>query len=429
MKVQPGDLKDLIPGGTLGLTRYPPEVDFVVARGEGARIWSTDGKEFIDYVLGSGPMVIGHAHPEVVAAVREQVGLGTQFYIMNEVAMKLAGRIVELMPCAEAVKYFSDGAGATFYAMRLARAFTRRDLILKFDGGYHGHHDYAVHGIIGPGTANSSIRNPDSAGVPSVLSSTVLVTPFNDLEAAKSLAMANADKIAAIIVEPIQRALLPKPGFLAGLRALCDQIGALLIFDEVVTGFRVSLGGAQELYSVTPDLCALGKIVGGGLPLSAVAGRRDVIELTVPERQNDGRSVYVNGTLNGNPLAAAAGIAMIDVLVKTDGPAQLRKAGARLAAGFKESAQRLSIPFQVIGPPAFPEPIFGEGEVSNYAAYAATNRVAAKRFGVEMMKRGIYAHIGSKYYVSTSHTDEQIDTTCEAAYEAMRAVRDAKLLN
>ena len=191
---------------------------------------------------------------------------------------------------------------------------------------------------------------------PTSVGKTVLVAPYNDLAAATEIALAHADTLAAIIVEPVQRALLPLPGFLAGLRALCDRIGALLIFDEVVTGFRLALGGAQEKFGVTPDLAALGKIVGGGLPLAAIVGRRAILDLTVPNRAEDGRSVYLNGTLNGNPLASAAGLATIDVLVEEDGPAKLEAKGTRYREALIEAAERLSIPFQMIGPSAFPSP-------------------------------------------------------------------------
>ncbi len=418
----------VIPGNSLGMLKLPDDLAFVVARGQGTTLWTTDGRQLIDFVLGSGPMMIGHAHPRVVAAVQEQVARGTTFYTMNEMALRLAARIVELVPCAEAVKFASDGAEATFYTLRLARAFTGRPLVVKFDGGYHGHHDYALQQANPAREAKRGAAMANSAGIPIELSETVLVAPFNDLVATTQLVEPIADRIAAIIVEPVQRALLPKPGFLEGLRALCDRIGAILVFDEVVTGFRVALGGAQELFNVTPDLCSLGKLVGGGLPLSAVAGRGDILELTVPDRKADGRSVYFNGTLNGNALAAAAGLATLDVIQEENAPAKLVEIGTALANRFRDSARKLSVPLQMIGPPAFSEPLFGEGDVYDYATYNATNRVAARRFGIELVRRDVFVHPASKMYTSIAHSEAQIETVGKAAFEAMRVVRDAGLV-
>lgn len=428
LEVMARRFEDVIVGNAFGTFRLPDEVAFVVARGEGTTLWSTDGKQFIDFVLGSGPMLIGHAHPRVVSAIQDQATRGTTFYAMNEVAPRLAERISEHVPCAEAVKFVSDGAEATFYAMRLARASTGRTLVLKFEGGYHGHHDYALHGLKRTPGTNCPAAKPDSAGIPAEVSKTVLVAPYNDLDAVARLVQPVSDQIAAIIVEPVQRSIMPQPGFLAGLRALSDRIGALLIFDEVVTGYRLALGGGQQVFGVTPDMCTLGKVIGGGLPLAAVAGRRDILELSVPDRAADGRSVYLSGTLNGNPLAAAAGLATIDVLEEENGPQMLIETGTRMAAGFKEAAQKLSVPFQMIGPPAFSEPVFDVGDIFDYQSYATTNRAAAKQFGIELLKRNIFAHPASKLYMSTAHTDQQIETLCAAAHDAMRTVRDKGLL-
>jgi glutamate-1-semialdehyde 2,1-aminomutase len=423
-----GAATGFIPGNCFGTFKLPEEVAFVAARGEGTTLWTTDGRQLIDFVLGSGPMLIGHAHPRVVAAIAEQAARGTTFYAMNDVAPRLAERIVEMVPCAEAVKFVSDGAEATFYALRLARAFTGRDLVLKFEGAYHGHHDYGLHGLKPARGANYPVAQPDSAGIPAEVSTTVLIAPYNDIDTTTQLVEPVADRLAAIIIEPVQRSLMPKPGFLAGVRNLCDRVGALLVFDEVVTGFRLALGGAQEAFGIKPDLCALGKAIGGGLPMAAVAGRHDIMELTVPDRPVDGRSVYLSGTLNGNPIAAAAGIATLDVLAEEDGPGRIAEAGAALARGFRDCASKLSVPLQMIGPPAFAEPVFGENDVFDYRSYAATNRAAAKQFGIELLKRDLFVHPASKMYVSAVHTDDQIEIACNAAFEAMRTVRDDGLL-
>ncbi len=416
-----GGAVDIIPGGILGSHSYPDGLNFIADRGEGAQVFASDGRAFTDYVLGSGPMVLGHAHPRVVEAISRQAARGTHLYAMNEQALQLAARIAQQVPCAEAVKFVGDGAEATFFNLRLARAFTGRTKILRFEGGYHGHHDYAQSGSAPEHGQN---RFPDCAGIPEVVADTVLVAPFNDLAATTHIALQHAEDLAAIIVEPVQRSILPQPEFLPGLRALSDQIGAILVFDELVTGFRLAPGGAQQAFGVTPDLCALGKIIGGGLPLAAIAGRRDIIELAVPDRPRDGRSIFLSGTLNGNSLCCAAGLATLDVLEEENGTAKLAVIGERLGAGFRDAALRLSIPFQMIGPPSFAEPVFGEEPVFDFASHAATNQLASRQFGIELTKRGNHVLFVAKFYVSIVHTEAQIDRTCEAAYDAMRAVRD-----
>jgi glutamate-1-semialdehyde 2,1-aminomutase len=413
----------VMPGATLGSFRLPDEVAFVVDRGEGATVWSTDRRPFVDYVLGSGPMILGHSHPRVVAAVQEQLRRGTTFYYLNEKATALAEKIVELVPCAEAVRFCGSGTEATFYALRIARAATGRDTILKFSGGYHGSHDYGLH-VLGAG---GEVER-ESEGIPAGVTDSVLVAPFNDLEAAQELGQANRERLAAVIVEPVQRAILPRQGFLEGLRRLCDSTGALLVFDEVVTGFRLRLGGAQEEFGVLPDLCALAKAMGGGLPIAAVAGRRELIELTVPGSDSRDRSVYMGNTLNGNPLAAAAGLATLEVLQEEDGPSRISATGTLLHQGLHEVAARLDVPLHVVGPPAFGDPMIGRGEVYDLASYSSQDLAAAKAFGLELVRRGIFVMPGFKMYVSTAHTPAQVDMTVETAYEALKAVRERGLI-
>ncbi|WP_274630794.1 aspartate aminotransferase family protein [Arvimicrobium flavum] len=418
-------IDEIIVGGVLGSSKNPDEASFVVSHGKGAKLWSSSGHEYTDYVLGSGPMVLGHAHPAVVDAITAQAARGTQFYLMNEVAPELARRVCRLVPCAETVKFVGDGAEATFYSLRLARAFTGRSKILKFAGGYHGHHDYVQQGVFDASGRSGLSLGPDNAGIPQAISEDVLLSPFNDLEAARRLVAEYGPDLAAIIVEPIQRALLPEGGFLQGLRDLCDQNGSILVFDEIVTGFRVAPGGAQELYGVTPDLCALGKILGGGLPIAAVAGRRDLIELSVPYRAADGRSIFLSGTLNGNPLCAAAGIATLDTLQQIGAQEKIAKTGEALRRGLEENARKLSIPFQMVGHPTFAQPVFREGRIRNYADFAAADFQLARRFGVEMIKRGQNLVVGGKVYISTEHDENIVSSTVEAGFQAMSAMRDA----
>ena len=284
-------------GGTLGNLVE----DVILARGRGSRVWDVSGHEYIDYLLGSGPMLVGHAHPEVVAAVHEQLELGSTFFANNERAILLAEEISKAMPCAEKIRFCSSGTEATLYAMRVARAFRRRDRILKFEGGFHGMHDYAVMGMSPPAPAQFPAAVPDSAGIPQAVASTMLVAPFNDLETTSAIVDRHHDELAGVIVEPFQRVLAPRPGFLAGLRELTARHGIPLIFDEVVTSFRFAYGGAQEFYGVTPDLCALGKAVGGGFPLTAVAGREELMAHFDQSRVGRERFIPQVGTLERQP--------------------------------------------------------------------------------------------------------------------------------
>ncbi|MBB4363135.1 glutamate-1-semialdehyde 2,1-aminomutase [Bradyrhizobium sp. CIR18] len=414
-------------GNSLGMFKLAEDVAFSVSRGNGPWLWSTDGRRYADYVLGAGPMVLGHAHPKVVAAIAEQAGLGTHYYVMNERACELAAKVCELVPCAESVRFCSDGSEANFFALRVARAFTGRAKILKFNCGFHGHSDYAQQKSRAEPGHNDQCSVAESAGIPAEISETVVIAPYNDIERTRQIVEPIAGEIAAIIVEPVQRAFMPASGFLEGLRALADNIGALLVFDEVVTGFRLALGGAQEYFGVTPDLCALGKALGGGTPLAALAGRADVLEVVATDRLNDGRSAFVSGTLNGNPLCCAAGLATLALIEELRAPAVLKKKGEALATGLLEIANRLSVPVQVIGPPAIQQVVFGSGPMDTIEAVAASRQDVARRWGHEMIRRGIFCG-PAKLYVSVVHTEETHGLFLQMAEESIRAVRDQGLL-
>ncbi len=413
---------DVLAGRCLGDFRLPDDMDIVVDHGRGARIWDTDGTEYIDYLLGSGPMVLGHAHPRVVNAVREQVGRGTTFYSVTVPVIELARRVVDSVPCADSVRFVADGSEATFYALRLARAHTGKDRVLKFEGGFHGHHDYGLQSFA-PDVAGQLVRpQPDTAGIPQGVTDSVLVARFNDLASVECLLSRHSDEVAAILVEPIQRAIEPQPGFLQGLRTLCDRYGCVLVFDEVVTGFRLARGGAQEWYGVIPDLCTLGKVMGGGLPIAAVAGRAEIMDLVTLTDGND-RYVYMNGTLNGNPLAAVAGLAALEVMEEENGYERLSAIGTVLCDGLRTAARELEVPLTVIGPPAFPELLFGEGTVDNYEDYRRFDHETRARFAVELIHRGIYLRPGAKIYISLAHTDNELQRTLDAASDVLRLMR------
>lgn len=416
-------------GGLFGTFQLPKDLAFVVARGSGVILEATDGTTYLDHVLGSGPLVLGHAHPRVVEAIESQARRGTTFYALNEPGLELADRIAALVPCAESVKLVTSGSEAVFYALRIARATTGRTKVLKFEGAYHGHNDYSLHSLQ-PGGDDPQRPDavPASAGIPTAVSEGVIVAPYNDIVSVEKLLEEHGADIAAVIVEPVQRSIEPLPGFLDALRRACDRIGALLVFDEVVTGFRLSLGGAQEIYGVTPDLCSLGKVIGGGLALAALAGRRELLEVTIPGNAT-GQHVYLSGTLNGNPLAAAAGLATLDVLAEDDGCGRIAMIGEQVGAGLLALARELSCPVSIIGPSAFPQPVFGATDpVTDARALQRTNMAAARAFGLELIKRGVFVHPGQKLYIATAHGSESLERFLSAARGALQAVRDAGLL-
>ena len=295
--------KRVLPGGSFG--NMPAEV--VLKEGKGGRIWDEAGREYVDFLLGSGPMFVGHAHPEVTAAVQEQVPLGTTFFGNNRHGIALAEAICDAVPCADQVRFVCSGTEADLYAMRAVRAFRKRDKILKFEGGYHGMSDYALMSLAPKRPGNFPRAIPDSAGIPKSVADEMLVAAFNDIEMVESLIEEHKDELAGVIVEPFQRLIPPKPGFLQALRDVTRKHGIPLIFDEVVTGFRFAYGGAQEYYGVTPDLCSLGKIVGGGFALAAIAGRADIMKHFDRLAMTDEDFIFQVGTLSGNPVAAVAG--------------------------------------------------------------------------------------------------------------------------
>ena len=339
--------RQFMPAGGLGNTG----AEIIVREGRGGRVWDESGNEYIDYLIGSGPMLAGHAHPKVNAAVRKQVELGSTFFANNRYAIELAEAIAEAVPCAEQVRFVSSGTEADAYAMRLARGYRGRDKILKFEGGYHGMSDWGLMSLAPKRPGNFPRPVPDSAGIPDTLGDEVLVAPYNNLDAVASLIGEHGDEIAGVIVEPVQRIIPPAKGFLEGLRELTDKHGIVLIFDEVVTGFRMAYGGAQEHYGITPDLCTLGKACGGGYPLAAVAGREEIMAHFDAGRVGEERFLFQVGTLSGNPIAAVAGLATLEVLREPGTYERLHATGRRLMEGLQERLGEHGFEAEVIGEP------------------------------------------------------------------------------
>ncbi len=414
-----------LPGAGLGGYALPEDVRFIFHRGEGAHFQDVDGRWYLDYVGGAGANILGHAHPAVLEAVQTQVAKGLHFFGgLSDVAVELAETLVRLIPCAERLIYTTTGSEATFYALRMARAFTGKDKILKFEGAYHGNHDYSAVSLFPKAPANYPVGSVDTGGVPESLPPTVLIAPFNDLEAVERIVQAHKDELAAIIVEPVQRIIFPKPGFLQGLREICDRHGLLLIFDEVVTGFRLALGGGQEYFGVMPDLASYGKIVGGGGPLGCVAGRAEIIERANPKHKGQSDYAYINGTLHGNSVAAAAGLATIAQLEVPDFYATLHEKSARLTAALQDVLDRHGLPAIAAGRASFWQLLFLTEEPASQVDIINSDQARMRRLDVELLRRGIYVLPGVRRFVAAVNTDRDFDQAAQALDGACEAIRD-----
>jgi glutamate-1-semialdehyde 2,1-aminomutase len=413
-----------LPGACLGMMSLPPDLRMVLVRGAGSRVYDVTGREYLDYMLGSGPLLLGHAHPAVVAAVQRQAALGSTFFALNEPAVRLAQQLAEAVPCGEAVRFQTTGSEATFAALRLARAATGRDKVLKFEGGWHGGHDLGQ--LSGAPAAERPYPEavPDCDGIPAGACRDVLVAPFNDPDAVESLIEHHWRELAAVIVEPLQRALKPEPGFLERLREATRRHGIVLVFDEIVTGFRLAWGGAQERYGVVPDLACYGKVIGGGYPVSAVVGRRELMQLADPGQKGRGRYCFLSGTLTGNPVACAAGLATLDVLQDPGAYRRLHALSERLARGLQQAGAAAGVPLQVLGDgPVLQTYFTGYEPLRNHRDLLRADRGQAVRFGHELIRRGVYCTPGGKLYLSLAHTDADIDRTLAIAAEALQAIR------
>ena len=391
---------------------------FFVEHASGARMWDIDGNQYIDYVCTWGPAIHGHAHPRIVRAVQETAAKGTSFGTPNPLEVTMAKLVCDAFPSIEKVRFCNSGTEACMSAVRLARGYTGRDKIIKFEGCYHGHVDSL---LVKAGSGALTFGQPDSAGIPSSFAQHTIVLPFNHEGAVRSAFMANRGKIAAVILEPVPGnagVYLPKPGYLQFLREITEREGALLIFDEVMTGFRLARGGAQELFDVRPDLTCLGKIIGGGLPVGAFGGRREIMDCLAPEGP-----VYQAGTLSGNPLAMAAGIASLEMLDQTTYE-RLEQLGSRLESGFREAARRAGVPVQFNRCGSMFCAYFTSEPVRNLDDAMRSDRGCFARFFRAMLEAGVYI-APSQFeagFISTAHTEEDIDLTLAAAANALQTL-------
>ncbi len=404
-----------LPGASLGGFALDEAIRLIYAEGSGPRFRDIEGREYIDYVGGAGALILGHSHPAVVAASQAQIARGAHMFgSLSDVAIELAERLVEDIPCAQKLAFATTGSEATAYAMRLARAYTGRDKILKFEGAYHGNHDYSLVSTFPTVPSNYPQGVADSAGQPAATVSTMLIAPYNDIEAVRQIVAEHGEELAAIIVECVQRIIPAKPEFLAGLRALCDERGMVLIFDEVVTGFRLEYGGAQARYGVSPDLATYGKVVGGGGPLSCVAGKAEIIELADPHRKGQPDYTYFNGTLHGNPVAAAATLAMLDELAKPGTYERLNAFADRLCRACQEVLDRHGIPAIAEHTGSLWQILFMARTPRNQTDMLAGDAAAMRRLDTELVKRGVYALPGVRRFVSCSHGETELADTLEA---------------
>ncbi|WP_372008310.1 glutamate-1-semialdehyde 2,1-aminomutase [Paenibacillus chitinolyticus] len=414
------EAKQVIPGGVNSPVRAFKSVGLTpmyMERASGSRVYDIDGNEYIDYIGSWGPLILGHAHPEVIEAVKSTAEKGTSFGAPTLIETEMAKLVAERVPSIDIVRMVNSGTEATMSALRLARGFTKRNKILKFEGSYHGHADAL---LIKAGSGVATLGLPDSPGVPESVAQNTLTVPYNDLETVKVVFEKFGEDIAAVIVEPIagnMGVVPPLPGFLEGLREVTSKFGALLIFDEVMTGFRVHLNCAQGLYGVTPDLTCLGKVIGGGLPVGAYGGRKDIMEQIAPSGP-----IYQAGTLSGNPLAMAAGYTTLKLLGQPGVYEELERKSARLAEGFLANAKEVGVPSTLNRVGSMVCPFFTEQKVVNYDTAKTSDLSVFNRYFGHLLDLGVSV-APSQFegmFVSAAHTDEDIEATIEANREALK---------
>lgn len=401
-----------------GFGNFDPGI--VIARGEGSRVWDEDGREYVDYLIGSGPLLLGHGHSEVMEAVLEQLPRGMTFFANNAKGIELAETIVDAVPCCERVRFVSSGSEADMYAIRLARAYTGRNKILKFEGGYHGMSAEAQMSLAPTREVNFPQAVQDSAGIPQSVVDQVLIAPFNDLTAVASL-LDGHDDIAAVIVEPLQRIIPPQPGFLTGLKTLCGMHDVLLIFDEIVTGFRLAYGGAQARYNVIPDICTLGKIIGGGFPLAAIGARAEIMTHFDKTVVGQDKWLMQIGTLSGNPVASAAGLKTMEVLHRDGQYDRLRSLGQRLQIMQSAALTAAGIPHRICGDPVLFDVIFTDAECVDYRSARHSDPTLNERYNNALRDHGVFKSPG-KLYPSLSLSEADIAHTRQAVAKAVDAL-------
>jgi len=411
-----------IPGGVNSPVRAGKAVGMdplFISRAEGCYLWDADGRRYIDYVCSWGPMILGHGHPQIISALEERLSKGTSYGAPTELEVEMAEAIIDMVPSVEMVRMVNSGTEATMSAIRLARGFTARNKVIKFEGCYHGHADSL---LVSAGSGVATLGIPGSPGVPKDLARHTISLPFNNLEAIFQAFKKHGKDIAAVIVEPIpgnMGVIIPERGFLEGLRNITRENGALLIFDEVISGFRVGPGGAQEIYDILPDLTCLGKIIGGGLPVGAYGGRREIMERVAPEGD-----IYQAGTLSGNPLAMAAGLATLKILKKGKIYRELEEKGKALFSGLEDAARTAGLNVVVNHIGSMGSIFFSEDPVTDFKSAKRSDIGLFKRYYSAMLDRGIYLAPSpfETSFVSTAHDEESIQETIKCAKEVFASI-------
>lgn len=408
--------KQCIPGGVNSPVRAGKSVGMdplFISKADGCYLWDEEGNRYIDYVCSWGPMILGHNHPEVAQAVKERLSLGTSYGAPTALEVDMAETIIEMVPSIEMVRMVNSGTEAAMSAIRLARGFTGKNIIIKFEGCYHGHADSL---LVEAGSGVATLGIPGSPGIPDKIAGNTISLPFNKLDSVKGAFEKYGRDIAAVIVEPIPAnmgVIIPDLEFLKGLRIITKDNGSLLIFDEVISGFRVGPGGAQELYNILPDLTCLGKIIGGGLPVGAYGGKKDIMENIAPEG-----NVYQAGTLSGNPLAMAAGLATLNMLKNNDFYRDLEKKGTLLFSGLKNAAESVGIDIVVNSIGSLGSLFFTKGPIKDFLSVKSSNTDYFRAYYQKMLKRGIYLAPSpfEASFVSISHENDAIEHTIEQAH-------------
>ena len=398
-----------------GFGNFDPNIS--LKKGLGSQVWDDDGNQYLDFLIGSGPMILGHGNEEVIEAIKGQLSEGLTFFTNNSKGIELAEEICNAVQCSDMVRFVSSGGEADMYAMRLARAFTGKNKILKFEGGYHGMSGDSLMSLAPEKLVNFPVAVPDSAGIPEGVRDDILVAPYNDIEFFSQIMSEYGNEIAGVIVEPLQRIIPPENGFLQHLREETSKHGSLLIFDEIVTGFRLAYGGAQELYGVVPDLCTLGKIIGGGLPLAAIAGKTDIMNHFDKKIVGAEKFTFQVGTLSGNPLAAVAGLKTMEILRREGAYKKIRKNGIRIMKSLSDSLERNNIDFQIVGDPTLFDVLFTDQHVLNYRDTKKNNANMAKEFNRVVRDCGILK-ADAKLYTHLAITEEDIQLTENAFNKA-----------
>jgi glutamate-1-semialdehyde 2,1-aminomutase len=417
--------RNALPGGLIGRAGLPPDINFVPTRGQGALLYDLSGRAYVDYLAGAGALILGHSPPSVVTAIETQARQGTIFFgLPSPPVIALAEEIIAASPCAEKVVFTTTGSEATMYAMRFARAYTKKDLILKFEGSYHGNHDFVQVSTNSRLQANAARGSLDSLGVPKPVEELMLVAPFNDRDAVRAIVAEHRGRLAAVIVDCMPRGgVFPEAGFIAALRAIADEFGLLLIFDEVLTGFRLAYGGAQEYFGVKADIVSYGKIIGGGLPLGAVTGPAAVLDLADTTSKTNGNHVLINGTMHGAPVAAAAGLATLRELKQPGVYAALNSWTSILRAEIADRIRHYGLAAIVDGHASYWHVAFTDRPHRNLADSLAADYKKIYMFDSELIRNGVYLLPGGRRLATVAHNDSEMETTLRAVDRACQAMR------